>query len=296
MEGIQVEHVSKSYRHKQVLHDISLIFEPEKIYGLIGRNGAGKSTLIKVIANRIFPDAGNVKINGLPVQENMATQPLLFCMSEQDLYDKDLKVKELFKWSARFYEHFDLEKAKDLSDRFGLDTNQRFGRLSKGYQSIFKLIAALCTPTPYVIFDEPMLGLDAGHRSLFYQLLLQEFEQGKKTFILATHLIEEITNLIDEVILIDQGKIVLNESLEKLLAQSYKLSGPAKLVDDYCQDTNKTNAKTILAAKALAGMKIATILGEKEAYVPEGLQIEPVTLQELFIALSERKERGESYE
>lgn len=134
-------------------------------------------------------------------------------MSEADLYDRDLKVKDHFKWTNRFYTDFDLEKAFELSQKFNLDTNKRFKALSKGYQSIFKLIIALSLNVPYVIFDEPVLGLDANHRELFYSLLLKEFENNERTLIIATHLIEEVSNIIEEVVLIDKERFLFRRLL-----------------------------------------------------------------------------------
>ncbi len=110
-----------------------------------------------------------------------------------------------------------MKKAFELSKSSILILTKRFKALSKGYQSIFKLIIALSLNVPYVIFDEPVLGLDANHRELFYSLLLKEFENNERTLIIATHLIEEVSNIIEEVVLIDKGKILVQETVEELL-------------------------------------------------------------------------------
>lgn len=221
MNAIQIKNITKRYKDVTALDDISFSFEFGRIYGFLGRNGAGKSTLINIIANRIFADQGEVLIDGIPAKENMGVHEKIFCMSEADLYDRDLKVKDHFKWTNRFYNDFDLDKAFELSKKFNLDINKRFKALSKGYQSIFKLIIALSLNVPYVIFDEPVLGLDANHRELFYSLLLKEFENNERTLIIATHLIEEVSNIIEEVVLIDKGKILLQETVEELLEKGY---------------------------------------------------------------------------
>lgn len=283
MQGIQIKNVTKKYNGLTALDNVSFSFEFGKIYGFLGRNGAGKSTLINVIANRIFADEGTVLVDDVPARENMKVQEKIFCMSETDLYDKDLKIKEHFKWINRFYDSFNIDKALEISEKFNLDTDKRFKALSKGYQSIFKLTVALSLNVPYVIFDEPVLGLDANHRELFYDLLLKDYEDGERTIIIATHLIEEVANIIEEVVLIDKGKILLQESVERLLETGYSISGITKEVDDYCTDKN------VIGCDELGSLKIAYVLGEKTP-LPENsnLQISAMNLQKLFVKLTEK--------
>lgn len=114
MNAIQIKNITKRYKDVTALDDISFSFEFGRIYGFLGRNGAGKSTLINIIANRIFADQGEVLIDGIPAKENMGVHEKIFCMSEADLYDRDLKVKDHFKWTNRFYNDFDLDKALEL--------------------------------------------------------------------------------------------------------------------------------------------------------------------------------------
>ena len=280
MNRIQISNISKQYKDIKALDHIYCTFESGRIYGLLGRNGAGKSTLINIIANRIFASEGEITIDGLPSVENMAIHEKIYCMSEADLYDSNLKVKDLFKWTSRFYDHFDLDQAFEIADGFHLDVNKRFKSLSKGYQSIFKLTIALSLDLPYIIFDEPVLGLDANHRELFYSLLLKNYEQRECTYIIATHLIEEVAHLIEDVVLIDQGKILLQDSVEHLLQNAYCVSGFASEVDQYCL------GKEVLGQDTLGGMKIAYIKGQPQA--SEKLQFSPINLQKLFVKLTER--------
>ncbi len=287
MEAIQIKGITKRYKDITALDDVSFAFEFGKIYGFLGRNGAGKSTLINIIANRIFSDCGEVLIDGIPAKENMAVHDKIFCMSETDLYDRDLKVIEHFKWTKRFYDGFDLEKALVLADQYQLDVKKKFKTLSKGYQSIFKLIIALSLRVPYTIFDEPVLGLDANHREMFYSLLLNEYEEGRRTFIIATHLIEEISNLIEEVVLIDKGKVLVQKSVEELLETGYSVSGAAGEVDSFCAGRN------VIGYDELGGLKIAYVMGEKSSLPQKGsLQVSAMNLQKLFIKMTEKGGKG----
>ena len=161
--------------------------------------------------------------------------------------------------------------------------NKRYKALSKGYQSIFKLTIALSLHVPYVVFDEPVLGLDANHRELFYELLLQDYENYQRTIIIATHLIEEVANIIEEVVLIDKGRVLLQETVETLMNKGYCISGLAGEVDDYCKDKN------VIGYDELGNLKLAYILGEKEQLPKNSrLQISNMNLQKLFVKLTEK--------
>ena len=280
---IEINNVSKKYKNTAALDNVSLKFESGKIYGLLGRNGAGKSTLINIISNRIFADEGTVTIDGLSSKENMQVREKIFCMSETDLYNKEIKVKNLYKWTDRFYDSFNIDKAFSLAKMFNLDTNKSFKALSKGYQSIFKATIALSLDVPHIIYDEPVLGLDANNRDLFYDLLLKDYQESERTIIIATHLIEEVANIIEEAVLIEDGKILLQENVGSLLERACSVSGSAKEVDEYCK------GKNVLGYDELAGLKIAYLLYEKapqDNKSNDALTFAPINLQKLFVKLT----------
>lgn len=283
MNCIQIKNITKRYNDVTALDNISFTFEYGKIYGLLGRNGAGKSTLINIIANRIFPDSGEILIDGIHTKENMEVHEKIHCMSEKDLYNTSLKVKEHFKWMSRFYSCFDIEKAYSIAEKFNLNTNKKFKQLSKGYQSIFKLTAAVALNVPYLIFDEPVLGLDANHRELFYNILLNDYEENPRTIIFATHLIEEVANIIEDVVIIESGKLLLQDSVENLLETGYCVSGITSEVDKFCA------GKKVIGEDILGGMKLAYILGQREEPPQNSnLQITNMNLQKLFVKLTEK--------
>lgn len=283
MNAIQINNITKRYDDVTALDNVSFSFEYGKIYGFLGRNGAGKSTLINIIANRIFADKGEVLIDNLSARENMEVHEKIFCMSEADLYDTGLKIKQHFMWTARFYDIFDINKAFSIAEKFALNTDKKYRELSKGYQSVFKLAIALSLNVPYVVFDEPVLGLDANHRELFYDLLLQDYEDHQRTIIIATHLIEEVANIIEEVVLIDSGRVLLQESVENLMNKGYCISGHSDEVDAYCKN------KKIIGYDELGNLKLVYILGEREPLPPNSsLQISNMNLQKLFIKLTEK--------
>lgn len=280
MNCIEVKNVSKHYGAVQALDNICLRFEENKIYGLLGRNGAGKTTLLNIIIGRIFADAGEVLVDGAPALENDEALHKLYLASENTLYPENMKIREAFQWTKRFYPEFDLAYAEKLARQFALDTGKRVKSLSTGYRSVFKLIIALSVNTPYILLDEPVLGLDANNRDLFYRLLIEKFSENPCTIMISTHLIEEVSSVIDDIVIIKNGSIIKNESREALLSKGYTVSGTAQKIDAYISDKN------VIGVDSLGGLKTAYILGDIEPNVPEGIEITKLDLQKLFIQLT----------
>lgn len=285
MNGIEIKNVSKSYKETKALNDVSIFFERDKIYGLLGRNGAGKSTLLNIITNRVNADSGEVLIDGLSCWENSAAQQKIYLMSEKVLYPENMNGETALKWSQAFYPDFDCDYARKLARDFGLDLKKKVRSLSTGYVSIFKIMIALSVNTPYVFFDEPVLGLDANHRELFYRRLIEKYSDKPFTVVLSTHLIEEIASIIEEIMIIQNGEIIQNDSCEHLLAQGYTVSGPASEVDKFIAGME------VIGSDSLGGLKSATVMGKIDvSRVPAGLEIGKLDLQKLFIKLTNEQE------
>ena len=129
-----------------------------------------------------------------------------------------MKVRRAFQIMTYFYPTFDVAYALDLSRQFGLSLKKKIVNLSTGYASIFRLILGLSVNTPYLIFDEPVLGLDAQHRDLFYRLLIEKFMETSCTVVISTHLIAEVENLIDHTIILREGRILRDAPTEELVS------------------------------------------------------------------------------
>lgn len=285
MAIIKITNLSKDYDDFRVLDNVTLTIEENKIYGLLGRNGAGKTTLLNIITNRIFPTEGNITIDGENVIENNKAIGKVYFMTEQDLYPEGMKIKNLYKWTKEFYENFDIDYALSLSEKFGLNINKKFKELSTGYSSIFKIIVTLASGAEILLFDEPVLGLDANHRDLFYKELVTNYIEKPKTIILSTHIIEEVSEILEKVIIIKDGKILGDKEVEGLLDEAYIVSGASEKVEKYIENKKCINIESI------AGFKAATIIGKvsdinKEELIKLGLEVSRVELQKLFIHLT----------
>ncbi|PKM86991.1 MAG: ABC transporter ATP-binding protein [Firmicutes bacterium HGW-Firmicutes-12] len=281
MNFIEVKSLTKTFGNVTALKNINLKFEGNKIYGLLGRNGAGKTTLLNIINNRIFPDSGEVLIDGVTAFENDYAQRNVYLMSEKNYYPLTMKVNNVFKWTNEFYPLFDMDYAKELTAKFGLNPAKKVKELSTGYNSIFKIIIALSVNTPYILLDEPVLGLDANHRAIFYKTLIENYNANPKTIIISTHLIDEVANVLEDIIIINQGEILKNESCEQLLTQGYTVTGSTTTINSFIADKNTIGYDT------LGGLKTAYIYGSVDkSELPTGVEISKLDLQRLFIQLT----------
>jgi len=285
MSTIEIQNVSKSYGKTVALKNVTATIADGKIYGFLGRNGAGKTTLLNIVTNRIFSDLGQILIDGEPAVENDRAQAKIFYMTEKTLYPKDTRVRDVFRLTRGFYPQFDLSYAAALAERFKLETGKKIGGLSTGYLSIFKLVLTLASNAPVIIFDEPVLGLDANHRDLFYRELLDHYNTFPNTVILSTHLIEEAAGLLEEVIIIKEGEVLITQSVEDLLKLAYTVSGSQENVDRF------VTRKRVIREEVLGRFKAATIFqqrsdADQHELVQLGLDLTPARLQELFISLT----------
>ncbi|MBC5627728.1 ABC transporter ATP-binding protein [Clostridium sp. NSJ-6] len=293
MAKIEVKNLKKKYGDNLVLDNIDITFDENKIYGLLGRNGAGKTTLLNIMTNRIFQDDGTVEVDGENIRENDNALEKIYFMTEKNLFPEGYKVKDIFKWTAEFYSKFNMEYALELSKKFKLDISKKIKSLSTGYSSIAKIITAMSSQADIIIYDEPVLGLDANHRELFYKELMKDYIENPKTVILSTHIIEEVSGLLENVVILNDKKIVSTDEAEELLNKVYTVSGLSQNVDKYIE------AKEIVNIETLSNFKSVTVLGEINSIdrinaERLGLEFSKVELQKLFIYLTNKgEEQGE---
>lgn len=280
MNKLTYENVTMRFGDVTALDHVSLTLEPGHIYGLLGRNGAGKSTLLSVTANWRHATEGDVLLDGESVWENSRAQQQIVCMSDGNLFPT-MRVKNGLLWYSRFRSSFDMEQALRLCEKFELSLKAKIQSLSTGYATIFKLIVAMASQCPFTFYDEPVLGLDANHRDLFYRELMEDFARNPRCVVISTHLIEECSALLDHIIVINKGKLMLNEPVEDTLARGYTVSGPAGAVDAF------TAGKKLFGTQNLGGLKTAYVQGTPEQEkAPDGLEISALDLQQLFIQLT----------
>lgn len=285
MNKIEIRHLSKKYGKQLVLNDLSLTLEEGKIYGLLGRNGIGKSTLLNILTNRIFKSSGEISYQGELLNGFDCPQSDFYLMSETTLFNKNHQLKQVIANTKLLQKEFNQPLCEEMFQAFALDKNKKITQLSTGYRTIFKAILALCVPAKFVFLDEPVLGLDANHREMLYRFILKAYDIRPRTIVLSTHIIEEIANLIEHVIILGKETVLVDEVLEDVLAKAYRISGPKNDVATYCAGL------TVLDHEQIGEFHHYYIFDELDHHriIPDRLKIEHVDLQQLFIKLTQEK-------
>ena len=285
MSKLVCENLTKKYGDKTVLDHVNLTLESGKIYGLIGRNGAGKTTLLSLMSNQNPITEGTAVIDGQRIWENPKALSRLCFSRELNLSAESAlsayTLKAYLRAAETYLPHWDKEMAQKLLDLFGLDKKKKLGKLSKGMLSMVTILVAMASKAEFTFLDEPVAGLDVVAREQFYQLLLEEYTETGRTFVLSTHIIEEAADVMEEVIILDKGKILMMENTQELVDRARYVTGLAEQVDGATAGLPCHHIEKIGRSKT-----VTVLLPEGEDLNPGyDVTVQPVNLQKLFVAL-----------
>ena len=284
---LKAEGVCKSYGKKQVLHDLDLTIEPGKIYGLIGRNGVGKTTLLGILTGQNTKNSGTVTYDGAPVWENREVLRS-FCFSRElsptiMLGQNNMRVKDYIRAAECFLPRWDRDYARRLQEEFRVEGKKRICQLSKGQMSMVTILLALASRAPLTILDEPAAGLDVVARERLYRLLLEDYAETNRTFIVSTHIIEEAAGIFERVVIMDDGRIIENCPTEELVAQFAYVTGLQETVE------RVSAGMTVLQTQLMGRRATCTVRGDMDrlraAARGEDVDLQPMNLQKVFVAL-----------
>ncbi|WP_127532304.1 ABC transporter ATP-binding protein [Paenibacillus kobensis] len=285
---IEAKNLTKQYGDVVTVDRVNFKVEENKIYGLLGRNGAGKTTIMHMLTAQQFVSSGEIRVFGeLPFENNNVLERICF-IKESQKYPDNFTVRDVLDTAADVYRNWDRAYALSLVEKFELPLKRQVKKLSRGMLSAVGIIIGLASRAPLTIFDEPYLGLDAVARQMFYDSLLADYAEYPRTVLLSTHLIDEVSNLLEHVLLIDGGKLLIDEEAEALRGRVYTVSGPKAAVEVFA------SGRKVLDSQSLGGMIQMTIenghsdeLGQDEAEAL-GLSVTPVSLQQLCVSYMKR--------
>lgn len=282
-QGIRIRNLNKSFGKKHVLRDITVDFAPDRVHGLLGANGVGKTTLMSVILNHTFRSSGEVLIDGEDPRENARLlERTCFVHEDQKFHDDDTPAS-LLRILPTFYPAWDTDLAERLAPRFKLPMSTRTTKLSRGQRSALAIVISLAARAPYTFMDEPYLGLDPGHRALFYEEFARAMAEHPRTVILSTHLIDEVSDLLENVVMIEDGRVTVDADIDDARDSAFVLRGLEPVVRDV------VGARRVLREYRLGNILSVTVDGtataeDRRRADAANVSLEPVTLQELVAA------------
>ncbi|MDQ0340547.1 ABC-2 type transport system ATP-binding protein [Caldalkalibacillus uzonensis] len=225
MHVIETEKLSKVYGSATAIDQLSLTIGENKLIGLIGRNGAGKTTLMKLIAGYLLPSAGQIKVFGEPPFNNLTVSSNMILTNDRLPVIPTLTIAEIMDSMALFYPHWDHGLAKRLCQYFELNSKVYPNTLSKGQQSTLYTIIGIAARCPLTMLDEPTTGMDKAVRKDIYRVLLKDYLNHPRTMIISSHLLNELEEILEEIILLDKGQKKVHLPVEELSRLVIRLRG-----------------------------------------------------------------------
>jgi ABC-2 type transport system ATP-binding protein len=271
---IEFASATKKYGGATAIDRISLQIPGQGIHCLLGRNGAGKTTLMKLIAGHIGVTSGKINVDGKAVSTSRMPECVNFIESGSVQFN--MKVSDLIDTAAALQDDFDRGFAREMSQRFDLNLNKKFKQLSFGMKTMLTTIITLSNNSKVILLDEPTLGFDAIMRDQFNTLLLESYQAHPRVIIVSTHLIDDISKITERLIIIDNGKILLEAGIDDLDEKAYTLSGPSALVAPLLNGLH-------CIGKTEMGSVMAAHIYDNRVTPPEGVAVSRLSLQDFFI-------------
>ena len=284
--GVEVRDLTARYGRTTALDAVSFTIRPGVITGLLGRNGSGKTTALSLMAAFRRRTSGTVLVDGEDPWENERVLAGTCLVRESGDVLPDRPMHETLGFIAHRRPTFDRALAQTLLDLFELDPTSRPNRLSRGKRSAFGVVLGIAGRTPLTLLDEVHLGMDAPSRYAFYDVLLADWLEHPRTIVLSSHLIGEVERLLEDVVVLDRGRVLRVSDAESLRSSGMTVTGPTESVEAFVAGRN------VVARQRLGRTAQATVVGalpdDAARARAAGLETGPVALQDLFVHLTDR--------
>ena len=213
---IEVKNVCKAFDSTKALDGLSLNVPKGSIYGLVGPNGAGKSTIIRHITGILRQDSGEVFVDGKPVYENPEVKSKIAYIPDDIFFFTQASIKDMMKFYKGIYAGFSVERYQKLREAFELDENVKMRSLSRGMrkQAAFWIMTSICANV--MVLDEPVDGLDPVMRRQVWSILMSDVAENGTTVLVSSHNLRELEDVCDHVGIMNNGKLLLEQSLSDL--------------------------------------------------------------------------------
>ena len=220
METIMTcDHLSKAYGYTRALHDVNLGLPRGKIEGMLCPNGSGKTTLLKLLAGLLEPTDGSIRIAGMPVGQQ--TKALVSFLPERTYLSMGMRVAECLDYFCDFYADFDRPRAEQMLAALQVSPDARMRTLSKGTREKVQLVLVMARRAALYLLDEPIGGVDPAARDFILSTIVGNFHEDA-TVLISTHLIYDVEKVLDEVIFLQNGQIVMYNSVDNIRQEQGK--------------------------------------------------------------------------
>jgi ABC-2 type transport system ATP-binding protein len=280
---IEARHLGLRYGRKIALEDLSFTVPKGRVVGLLGHNGAGKTSLMKALVG-LKPAEGELAVLGLdPVKQRTTLLQSLAYIPDVAILPRWARAKELITLMSGLHPRFSAERARELLRRTDVGLDDKVKGLSKGMVVQLHLALVASIDARLMILDEPTLGLDVLSRKAFYETLIDEWCDGERSVLISTHQVEEIEALLSDVLMLNEGKLVLNISLEAIEQRFHALGHDPAIADQVA-------AAHPLLRYRMGGQSAALFDGPPpEHLAQQGQRLRP-NLVDLFVALTRQPE------
>ena len=295
-QAIEIYLLNKFYDNFHVLKDISLSIQENRIYGLIGRNGAGKTTLMKTIAGQIYYKSGYIKVFGQDTRKD-ETAINKICLARETLgayYEQNtsIKVSKILEIAGTLFKNWDEQYARHLIKRLGLDPKKYYNKISKGMKTTVGIIIGLASRAEITMFDEPYIGLDPVARDIFFEELNKDYMNNPRTMIISSHLIKEFETLFENIIMIDKGRIIIDDTVESIEQKFFYLSGKESNIEKVL------NGQKILSKEKIGGLASYAVTGkltelDYDKLSKYDIQVSKMDIQKILVNLTKEDEADE---
>lgn len=219
MSILECSRLCKHYGRVQALDGVDLTLEPGRIVGLLGPNGSGKSTLIKLACGLLTPSEGSIRICG--EKPGAVTNALVSYLPERMAVPEWMSVKELLAFYADFYDDFQLEAARQMLDALGLASAKQIRQMSKGSREKVQLILTMSRQARLYLLDEPIGGVDPATRDYILSTIIANYNP-EASVVISTHLIADVEKILDEVVFLQEGRVLLHDEVDALREEKGK--------------------------------------------------------------------------
>ncbi len=282
---VTVTGATRDFHGSPALRGVDLVLPPGRITGLLGRNGAGKSTLLSLLAGRRRPTSGTIRVDdGDPFTDAATIQRI--CLVGDGGGDSDTsRVGARIDLLTTLRPSFDPDLAHRLLADFDIAERTRIKSLSRGQRAAVAVTLGLASRCALTLFDESHLGMDAHNRYVFYDALLADYVAHPRTIVVSTHHVDELARVLEDVVVLDVGRVLLHEPRDEVVARGAVVTGPARAVSGLVAGTRT------LRTRRLGNTTEAVVYGDGTADVRQrapaaGVDVTPIGLQDLFVQLT----------